>query len=154
MALIVYPGWSEQAPFKILDILEASGADTSRVVITHLDKTITDEQRLLDLAKRGCFLAHSFFGKECSHYHFDESVDMPSDAQRVQRVKRLVDAGFASQVLISHDIVCKHELVRYGGHGYAHILENVVPKMVDRGIGKDVVMEILIDNPRRWLTFA
>ena len=82
VALIVYPGRSEQAPFEVLDILEASGVDTSRVVITHLDKTITNEQTLLDLAKRGCFLNHSFFGKECSHYQYDKSVDMPSDAQR------------------------------------------------------------------------
>ena len=69
-------------------------------------------------------------------------------------MKQLVDAGFASQVLISRDIVCKHELVCYGGHGYAHILENIVPKMVDRGISKDVAMEILTDNPMRLLTFA
>ena len=154
VALIIHPGRSEQAPFDTLDILEASGADTSRVVMSHLDRTLTDEQRLLDLAKRGCLLNHSLFGKECSHYQYAMSVDMPSDAQRIQRVKQLLEGGFASQLLISHDVVCRHELVCYGGHGYAYILEHIVPKMVDRGISKDVVMEILTDNPRRWLAFA
>ena len=154
VALVINPGKNEQAPFEILDILEANGADTSRVVIAHLDRTLTSEQRLLELARRGCLLNHSFFGKECSHYQYGKSVDMPSDAERVQRIKWLVDAGFASQVLMSQDVVLRHELARYGGYGYAHILEHIVPKMVDRGISRDVVMEILTENPRRLLTFA
>ncbi len=79
---------------------------------------------------------------------------MPSDAQRVQKIKLLVDSGFTSQILISHDIVCRHEFVRYGGHGYAHILEHVVPKMVERGISRDTVTNILTLNPQTWLTFV
>lgn len=86
--------------------------------------------------------------------HKTVAIDMPSDAQRVQKVKTLVEAGYAHRVMLSHDIHTKHRLVCYGGHGYAHILEHIVPKMVDRGISRDVVMEILTDNPRRWLTFT
>ena len=44
--------------------------------------------------------------------------------------------------------------VRYGGHGYAHILENIVPKMEDRGIKRDLALKILTENPRNWLTFV
>ena len=36
---------------------------------------------------------------------------MPSDAQRVQWVKKLVEAGFSHRVLLSHDIGTKHRLV-------------------------------------------
>ena len=36
---------------------------------------------------------------------------MPSDAQRVQKVKGLVDAGFSHRLLLSHDIHTKHRLV-------------------------------------------
>lgn len=79
---------------------------------------------------------------------------MPSDAQRIQLVKHLVDAGYSRQVLISQDIHTKHRMVRYGGPGYAHVLEYVLPKMVDRGIARERVMEMLTDNPRKWLTFV
>ena len=79
---------------------------------------------------------------------------MPSDAQKIQKLKLLVDSGFSDRLLISQDNVCKHELVRYGGHGYAHILENIVPKMEDRGISRATVMKILTENPRKWLTFV
>jgi len=44
--------------------------------------------------------------------------------------------------------------VQYGGHGYAHILENIVPKMEQRGISRDTAMKILTENPQNWLTFA
>ena len=154
VALAIHPGRSEQSPFEILGILHSLSADTTRISFSHLDRTFTDDKKLLELAKRGCYLDYSLFGKECSHYQYDSSLDMLSDAQRIQKVKFLVDNGFSHKVLISHDVVCKHELVRYGGHGYAHILEHIVPKMVERGISRDTVMEILTDNPKKWLTFV
>ena len=40
------------------------------------------------------------------------SVDFPSDAEKIQKVKLLVDSGHASQVLLSHAIHTKHRLVR------------------------------------------
>ena len=36
---------------------------------------------------------------------------MPSDAQRIQKVKLLVEAGYTERVLLSHDIHTKHGLV-------------------------------------------
>ena len=36
---------------------------------------------------------------------------MPSDAQRIQRIKFLVDSGFADKILISHDLHTKIRLV-------------------------------------------
>ncbi len=50
---------------------------------------------------------------------------MPNDAQRIQTLKLHVDSEFADKVLVSQDIVCRHEFVRYGGHGHAHILEHI-----------------------------
>ena len=77
---------------------------------------------------------------------------MPSDAQRIEMVKRLLDAGHRDRILVSHDVVCRHELRRYGGHGYTHLLEHVVPKMMDRGIDQGTIASITTNNPRHWLT--
>ena len=66
--LIIHPGRNESAPFEILDVLAAAGADLSRTVMSHLDRTILDDQKLLELAKRGCYLEYDLFGIECSHY--------------------------------------------------------------------------------------
>ena len=37
---------------------------------------------------------------------------MPSDAQRIQRIKHLVDNGFEDKILIAHDIHTLHRMVR------------------------------------------
>lgn len=64
-----------------------------------------------------------------------------------------MNEGYEDKILISHDIHTKNRLVKYGGHGYSHILKNIVPKMLSRGISQTQVDKILIKNPKRWLTF-
>lgn len=66
--LVVHPGAAEEAPFQILDILEEAGADISHTVMAHLDRTFFDTDRLLEFAKRGCYLEYDLFGTECSHF--------------------------------------------------------------------------------------
>ena len=77
---------------------------------------------------------------------------MPSDAQRIQMVKLLLESSHRNKILVSQDVVCRHELCRYGGNGYGHILEHVVPKMRERGISNDIIRSMTVENPRQWLT--
>ncbi len=65
----------------------------------------------------------------------------------------LVKEGYEDRIVIAHDIHTKNRLTKYGGHGYSHILKNIVPKMLMRGISQHQVDKILIDNPKSWLTF-
>lgn len=150
----VHLGRDQQSAFEVLDILQSAGADLSRTVLSHVDRTIFDDDKLLQLARRGCYLEFDLFGIECSHYQFNTAVDMPSDAQRIQKVKLLVDNGFSNQVLLSHDLHTKHRLVQYGGHGYRHLLDHIAPKMVDRGISRDIVVKMMTENPQKCLAFV
>ena len=52
-AILIHPGRNPRAPFEILDILEEAGADISRVIMGHLDRTILDTATLLEFADRG-----------------------------------------------------------------------------------------------------
>ena len=45
-------------------------------------------------------------------------------------------------------------LKRYGGTGYAFILETFVPHLRSRGVSEDQVRTIMVENPRRLLTLA
>ncbi|XP_062900247.1 phosphotriesterase-related protein isoform X2 [Mobula hypostoma] len=71
----------------------------------------------------------------------------------LDRIRFLVEEGYADKLLISHDIHTKNRLTKYGGHGYSHILTNIVPKMSQRGLSQSVIDKILVENPKRWLTF-
>ena len=66
--LIIHPGRNQQSPFDILNVLDEAGADLSRTVMSHLDRLGLDDQRLLELARRGCYIEYDLFGMECSHY--------------------------------------------------------------------------------------
>ena len=58
---------------------------------------------------------------------------MPNDAQRLKWLSWLIENGYGSQIVISHDIDAKYLLLRYGGSGYAHIVNNIVPRMRSKG---------------------
>ncbi|XP_051466508.1 phosphotriesterase-related protein isoform X2 [Apus apus] len=104
--VIIHPGRNSDSPFQIIRILQEAGADTSKTVMSHLD-----------------------------------------------RIRMLIDEGYEDRILMAHDVHTKNRLMKYGGHGYSHILKNIVPKMLIRGIAQDKIDKILVANPKRWLTF-
>ncbi|KAH0501564.1 Phosphotriesterase-related protein [Microtus ochrogaster] len=151
--VIIHPGRNPGAPFQIIRILQEAGADISKTVMSHLDRSIFNKKELLEFAELGCYLEYDLFGTELLNYQLSPDIDMPDDNKRIKRVRFLVDEGYEDRILMAHDIHTKHRLMKYGGHGYSHILTNIVPKMLLRGVAERAVDKILIENPRRWLTF-
>ena len=151
-AILIHPGRHPDAPLEILELLANGGADISRVIMGHLDRTVFEFDALQSIAESGCCLEWDLFGNEGSYYPLAE-IDMPSDAQRLDFMKRVTDAGYADRIVIGQDIATKHRLVRYGGHGYGHIFENIVPKMRRKGFSEDEIRAITVDNPARILAF-
>ena len=79
---------------------------------------------------------------------------MPNDGGRMAHVLALIEAGFGDRLLLSHDIAYKTSLVRYGGHGYHHLLVNVVPRLRAKGLDDAGVRQLLVENPARAFAFA
>ena len=153
-AILIHPGRNDQAPKEIIEILSEAGGDISRTIIGHLDRTIFDLDGLKQLARSGCYMEYDMFGLESSYYPAQTHVDMPSDAQRIDFIKRLIAEGYPDRIVMSHDICFKVRLARYGGHGFAHILENIAPRMRLKNISEEDIQTILVENPKRVLTFA
>ena len=74
--------------------------------------TIADRETLLEFARLGMYCEWDLFGIEVSHYDPNPDMDMPSDAQRIQRIKWLLDEGYGQKVVVAHDVHTKHRLVR------------------------------------------
>ncbi|KAE8739689.1 hypothetical protein FOCC_FOCC014783 [Frankliniella occidentalis] len=147
-----HPGRSPEAPFEIMRLYLEAGGKAKRAIMSHLDRTLNEKQQFLNFSELGSFCQLDLFGTECSWYQLNPDCDMPSDAERVKIFSWLKDEGKLQQLLASHDIHTRHRLVKYGGHGYAHLLANVVPKMILRGFTSEEVDAITIENPRAWLT--
>ncbi|XP_077580460.1 N-acetyltaurine hydrolase [Stigmatopora nigra] len=151
--LIIHPGRHADAPAEVVRVLQEAGADIGKTVMSHLDRTIFNHDELLDFAEMGSYLEYDLFGVEVLNYAFNMDVDMPSDSQRIHTMAFLLKEGYEDKLLMAHDIHTKDRLCKYGGHGYSHILRNIVPKMLKRGVSQTQVDKILVDNPKRWLTF-
>ena len=119
----------------------------------HIDRTIDQKAALKELAETQCILEYDLFGIEHSYFPWSLPVDMPNDGGRLRWLAWLIEEGHGDQIVVSHDIAMKYLLVLYGGAGYAHILENVVPFMRRKGFKEADIQAILVDTPRRLLAF-
>ena len=81
-------------------------------------------------------------------------VDQPNDAIRLNWVKAVADAGFASQLLVSCDLALKHWQRRYGGHGWRHMPETIAQLMRYKGFEKELIETIFVTNAATILTKA
>ena len=151
-ALTIHPGRDPRAPAEILDVIDSAGGDVRRTIMGHLDRTFHHYAAFKEFAESGCFLEFDMFGMESAYYPFGPT-DMPNDGRRIDLIMRLID-GHLDQILVSHDIAFKHLLVRYGGNGYGHILQNAVPKMRTKGMSADQIDTVLKANPQRALTIS
>ncbi|MGE0224477.1 MAG: phosphotriesterase [Acetobacteraceae bacterium] len=152
-AVNVHPGRHPDQPQEVADMVRASGGDISRVIISHIDRTIFDDTRLLRLADSGCVLEFDLFGTEQSYYPLSD-IDMPNDAVRLRMLRTLIEHGHLDRVVISHDICSRTRLSSFGGHGYGHIFANILPMMRRRNFSEAEIQAIMVDNPRRLLTIV
>ncbi|WP_323766307.1 hypothetical protein [Marinovum sp.] len=150
-AISVHPGRHETACAEILDILEANGADLTRVVLCHMDRTHPDGTGIAPLLERGAVVEWDFFGVESSHYWMTDEVELPTDLARLRLIRDLAAQGFGDQIALSQDICTKTRLRHWGGHGYGHILRNVTALMQRLEFPPALVSALLRDTPLRLL---
>lgn len=147
--VMIHPGADPKAAFEDLRIFQEAGGDAKRTVMAHLDRTTPRNEHLSELAGCGTFLEYDFFGSEVSYMS-----PYMSDAQRIQKILHLIAEGYGDKILISHDVHACHQLTKYGGIGFSHILDYAVPKMLLKHISQEDIDKMLIFNPKAWLTYC
>ena len=141
---------SHRQPLHIIDILENEGVDLTRVYMSHMD-SVDDYEYLKQIAQRKVLLSFDTFGQEfpALFYHFRSIT--PVDLDRARIIKKLVDDGFLSQILLSHDVCKKSNLKKYGGWGFSHLLTSVKEVFDYVGITKQHLDYMFVKNPMQVL---
>ena len=67
-------------------------------------------------------------------------------------IVKLINAGYEKQILLSHDICARNNLVGYGGNGYAYIATKLEPILNNLGVNQEQFKQLTIENPKRALT--
>ena len=126
-------------------IFKEEGVDLSRVIIGHSGDT-TDLTYLKELIAKGSYIGMDRFGID-SFCGFED---------RVSTVATLCQQGHANQMVLSHDAACFNHwfperplaaaLPRWN---YLHIHNDVIPALEQKGVTKEQLDTMLVDNPRR-----
>ena len=160
VSLSVHPPLFDDRPASawgvwILDVAAEEGLPAERVILSHqdLDDVIDhpdDLSNQLAAAERGAFIELDCWGWEFDNPALNHAF--PSDNWRIRATQALIDAGYTDQLLFAQDVWTKIERTKYGGFGYAHILDHVIPRLRARGVAADAIEQIMVENPRRALT--
>ena len=127
-----------------LDVIASEGVDLTRVVMGHSGRDISATRQFFD---RGVYIEWDYMGQS--------NQMTPERAEQIATtIASAITAGFADKVLVAHDICTKAQLKRNGGGGYAYIATMIVPALRAKGISDETIRTILVDNPRRALTFV
>ena len=138
----------------VLDAYLEEGGDPKRLVLCHQDGSGDDPNYQIGLLRRGFYLEYDTFGSEGVFAFGPKYLQLPTDTRRIQELKVLIDAGFASQLLISQDVCYQSAKRTWGGWGMAHILDTLWPRFLAEGVAEPVLRGIMRDNPARLLGFA
>jgi phosphotriesterase-related protein len=134
---------------KILDLLEAEGADLARVVVGHSNPLAKDLSFAKQLLARGVYIQFDTLGRT-PRVNDPMSV---SDTEVARGVVDLITAGYVERILLAQDVCTKIQLKSYGGSGYSYVLERFVPYLKRLGVSAAQIDTILVENPKRVLTF-
>jgi hypothetical protein len=130
---------------QILDVLQASGADLSRVMFSQIAITESTTEYWRQLLQRYpcsiCIDTWGYSGVFCpSSYPEDTMTEssalrpqpFPSDLEMANSVVRLIAAGLQVQLILSLAMYCKIQWTQYGGYGYGYLHRVVAPLLRER----------------------
>lgn len=128
------------AAHEVLDLLEAAGVASDRVVLAHADRD-PDAGLHVDLAARGAYLGYDGFARSRTR----------SDAELLALTEKVVAAGCVDRILLGGDVARRTRYISYGGMpGLAYLGERYLPRL-RAAVGDDAVERMLVANPARLL---
>jgi hypothetical protein len=130
---------------QVLDVLQASGADLSRVMFNQIALTESTTDYWKQLLQRYpcslCIDTWGYSGVFCPLSYPEDTVadsqalrpqPFPSDLEMADSVVRLIAAGLQAQLTLSLAMYCKIQWTQYGGYGYGYLHRAVAPLLRER----------------------
>lgn len=148
LAVMVHLGMTGEQAFPAFRILAAEGVPPARIIMNHMDEAndVDYSRRVADL---GCIIEYDTFGSEW--YYDTWGAYEPRDTERVAAIAELCRSGYADRITVSQDVFYKQNLRAFGGWGYSHFLDSVVPMLKKAGVSEDQLYCMVVETPRRLL---
>lgn len=146
----IYP-WCQNG-LEVIRVLSQEGVPPESIVICHSDVAL-DEEYIFAMLKQGVWVQMDNFGKEFTPEGNGFAAGrFAKDSERVCLAAKIIRGGFGKQLLLTNDICLKCMLHGYGGQGYDHIFNDIIPLLVQHGEDEAYLKEIILrENPLRLL---
>lgn len=142
------PGWQRRGD-EVLDIVvDEMAVNPSRVSLAHSDPSGADVDYQRRLLERGVWLEFDMIGLDIT---FPGEGVSPTVTQTADAVARLIDMGFADQILLSHDLFLKQMWSHLGGNGFVIVPTVFLELLQGRGIDEKTTRSLITNNPQRFL---
>ena len=142
LPIFTHTGIPGKSALEQLDLLEDVGVDPKKIVNGHLGNlTDPNDEVHRAVCRRGAFIG------------FDRQGSA-GDAQQVPLVMKLLEAGYADNLMFASDLSGIQQTKKGGGPGYARTLTVFGPKLKAAGASDELLRQIMQDNPRRFLAFV
>ena len=153
-------GADREEKLQVVAILGEEGVDFSRVIFGHSDPMAGDMPLLLELLRHGVYIQFDMLGrvgvpldwKPPSYVGLTSSH--AGSALVADVIPKLIDEGYADRILLSQDVCSKVQLKCYGGTGYSFVLEKFLPHLRGKGVAGEDIQMMMVENPKRVLTFV
>ncbi len=139
----------EAAIRREVEVLERAGLDLRRFIWVHAH-TVHDPALHVEMAQRGVWVEFDAIGAEAW-------MDQPL---LLDLVVRLIEAGYAEYMLLSHDAGW-YDPAQPDGHprpdgirGYTALFDTFIPALRARGVTQAIIDQITITNPARAFALA
>lgn len=121
-----------------LDIIEQAGYSPARFIWIHTQAE-PDFSLHLEMARRGAWLEYDSIG------------DPQDDPKFIGWILQILQAGFGSQLLLSHDRGWYDPAQPGGGapRPFTYLTQSFLPKLRAAGVAEDTLRALTVDNPFR-----
>lgn len=162
-AISFHHGGTGREKFKVASMLGEEGADLTRTIYGHSNSYAGDVPFLLELLDLGVYVQFDTLGRVMApvarrpvtlgppEIHHPQ---VAADVLVAEAIPQLIEAGYEDRILLSQDVCMKVHLKAYGGTGYTFILEKFLPFLRTQGVTEEQIHKMMVENPRRVLTFA
>jgi len=146
-AISLHPPVLIKEKHKILDIIHSEGTELNRVVLGHSNHLAASFSSLMSFFERDVYIAFDTLGVVRS------IASNNPDAIVANAIPKIIKEGYLDKILLAQDVCWKTHLKAYGGAGYSFILEKFLPYLKKLGLSNRDIDTIMIDNPKKILTF-
>ena len=162
MHLSFHSGGKGREKLLVAEMVGEEGADLTRTIFGHCNSYADDVPFLSELLQFGVYVQFDTLGRVGAPVARQSDIlgynpkgpDVALDVLVVEAIIQLIEAGYVDRILLSQDVCMKIHLKPYGGTGYSFILDKFLPQLRRQGVAQDQINNIMLENPKRVLTFS